>query len=693
LVPTPLGGLVLLLLVWCHAVLAEPAPSSLFPLPDALRPNVTFWKRVFAVLDTNGGLLHDMEDVTIVYHIWYNDLPSESGVRQALIDEARSRYRAILTTLADGKRLYLTPDEERVWAMFKGKQDELAFRAAAENMRYQGGMRSRFAQGLVRSWTHMPEIERIFAAAGLPAELTLLPHIESSFENRALSKVGAAGIWQIMPATGRRYLRISGDVDERLNIRAATTAAAQILQENYTMLGTWPLAITAYNHGPYGMKQAVALMGTKDFGVIVQRYRGPLFGFASQNFYAEFLAAVDLVKNYKQYFGDILFEEPPRPLAVEARAPYDSRPGTSLAQLGTAQRPSPGEVPPLPRSGAPLVSTPMPAMPQPRPVEPSPAVQASLPAVATPWPAAPRPSPGESPPVARTRPLIVSVPTPVAPTPPPGTPPVLAHTSLPGPAAPAPVTPPALDREYRVRPGETLSSIAQRHGTTVTTLVEMNGLSRRAGVKAGQTILLPPGPALVASADKTAPKGAVAPDMATVKTVPASLVHRTVLSEVTRAPVPPQAPGAPGARLPELHDRFQVKKDTIRVAPQEQLSQYADWLDMPVQRLLTLNRLSARQALPVGATVRLDFSKVSAAQFTQQRLQYHRSLEIAFLRRHRVDEVVTRKLKPGETLMSVSRQAPGVPLWLLHRYNTHLDLNAPSPGAELRIPKVVSRVS
>ena len=54
LVPTSLGGL-LLLLVWCHGVLAEAAPSSLFPLPDALRPNVTFWKRVFAVFDRNGG--------------------------------------------------------------------------------------------------------------------------------------------------------------------------------------------------------------------------------------------------------------------------------------------------------------------------------------------------------------------------------------------------------------------------------------------------------------------------------------------------------------------------------------------------------------------------------------------------------------------------------------------------------------
>src|SRR5262249_10547620 len=232
------------------------------------------------------------------------------------------------------------------------------------------------AQGLVRSWAYLPEIERVFADAGLPSELTLLPHVESSFENRALSKVGAAGIWQIMPATGRRYLRVSDDMDERLNIRASTMAAAQILRENYDMLGTWPLAITAYNHGANGMKQAVAAVGTTDFGVIVQRYRGPLFGFASQNFYAEFLVAVDLVKHYKQYFGDILFEAPPRPITIEARATGESAPlVASTSQFDSAPRPI---APPAMASTSLLpVATPLPAPPSPSPVEPPVMVQTS----------------------------------------------------------------------------------------------------------------------------------------------------------------------------------------------------------------------------------------------------------------------------------------------------------------------------
>jgi LysM repeat protein len=232
-----------------------------------------------------------------------------------------------------------------------------------------------------------------------------------------------------------------------------------------------------------------------------------------------------------------------------------------------------------------------------------------------------------------------------------------------------------------VRPGDTLFAIAQRHETTVAALASLNGLSQRTGVKAGQTLRLPAPPQPVVSAEKTPQKGMIVPVVAPVKSAAALPVHRTILTEVTPAPTA------------QADDRFNIKGDTIRVAAQEQLSQYAEWLNVPVQRLLTLNRLSKRQTPALGTPLHLDFSKVSAAQFTQRRLQYHRGLEEAFLRRYRVGEVATRKLKRGETFMSVSRETRNVPLWLLQRYNTHIDLQSAGPGTELRIPKVVGKVS
>ena len=121
----------------------------------------------------------------------------------------------------------------------------------------------------------------------------------------AYSKVGASGVWQFMPSTARRFMRIDDAVDERLDPIVSTRAAARFLRENYDRLGTWPLAITAYNHGPAGIARAVRETGTTDIGTIVEKYRGPSFKFASRNFYAEFLAALDVERNYRKYFGTL----------------------------------------------------------------------------------------------------------------------------------------------------------------------------------------------------------------------------------------------------------------------------------------------------------------------------------------------------------------------------------------------------
>jgi len=316
------------------------------------------------------------------------------------------------------------------------------------------------------------------------------------------------------------------------------------------------------------------------------------------------------------------------------------------------------------------VATPPPVAAPPTPV--------AVPAMA----AAPRPASLEPPTLKPVPPVVLPPPVASASPPPLLETRTVARISTAVTPPPAPTPPPVADKTYRVRPGDTLFTIAQRHDTTVAALASLNGLSQHAGVKAGQTLRLPAAPQPVVSAEKMPQKGVIMPVMTPVKSAEALPVHRAVLTEVRPVPAPAQA-----------DDRFHIKGDTIRVAAQEQLSQYAEWLDVPVQRLLTLNRLSQRQTPALGATVRLDFSKVSAAQFTQRRLQYHRGLEEAFLRRYRVGEVVTRKLKRGETFMSVSREERNVPLWLLQRYNTNVDLKAARSGTELRIPKVVGKVS
>ena len=143
----------------------------------------------------------------------------------------------------------LTEDEQAVADAFGAEASPARFRQAHDGVRFQLGQADRFREGLLRSGTWEGHIAEVFAERGLPPELAALPHVESSFDPTAYSKVGAAGLWQFMPATGRRYLRIDDAVDERLDPFRATEAAAQLLDFNYRFLGSWPLALTAYNHG------------------------------------------------------------------------------------------------------------------------------------------------------------------------------------------------------------------------------------------------------------------------------------------------------------------------------------------------------------------------------------------------------------------------------------------------------------
>src|SRR5262249_21693468 len=92
-------------------------------------------------------------------------------------------------------------------------------------------------------------------------------------------------------------------IDERRDPIASTRAAARYLSRSYERLGSWPLAITSYNHGPVGMLRAVDATGSTDLVSMIRYYDGPGWGFASRNFYAEFLAALDIDKNPDAYFG------------------------------------------------------------------------------------------------------------------------------------------------------------------------------------------------------------------------------------------------------------------------------------------------------------------------------------------------------------------------------------------------------
>src|SRR3954447_4604186 len=149
---------------------------------------------------------------------------------------------------------------------------------ASQRVRFQLGQADKFREGLIRSGAWEKFIRKTIADAGLPPEIASLPHVESSFNPAARSKVGAAGMWQFMVSTGRRFMRIDNVVDERLAPYKSTRAAALLMQQNYEVTRAWPLAITAYNPGASGMRRAIEQVGTDDIGVIVRKYQSRTFG-------------------------------------------------------------------------------------------------------------------------------------------------------------------------------------------------------------------------------------------------------------------------------------------------------------------------------------------------------------------------------------------------------------------------------
>jgi membrane-bound lytic murein transglycosylase D len=287
-----------------------------FPKPPELVPRVEFWKRIYTEVDTNSGLLHDSRNLEIVYET----IRFPSGISQRSRNyrkrKARDRYRTVLRSLAKGKRSNLSADQKRVLALFPEGVSNRTLRAASGQVRFQLGQADKFRDGLVRMGRWENYIRQVFAARGLPTDLIALPHVESSFNPKAHSHAGASGIWQFTRSTGRRYLRVDYVVDERRDPFLATIAAARLLQVNYEATKTWPLAITAYNHGETGMKRAVRKLGTRDIATILDRYQSRSFGFASRNFYTEFLAALEVERNPERYFGVVQKDPPADPEIV-----------------------------------------------------------------------------------------------------------------------------------------------------------------------------------------------------------------------------------------------------------------------------------------------------------------------------------------------------------------------------------------
>lgn len=294
-------------------------PNETFKVPKELKPRVDFWKKIYSEYNSYQAVIHDYDNPEIIYDVVdiskyaANESLSYRKKMKLVNKLLKERKAAIALGLKQLHEVHHEPEalSLELFSLFKKFEkipDTDKFLNASKRVRAQIGQRDRIVRGFFYGGRYLNKMMEIFEERGLPKELTRLPLVESAFNLAARSKVGASGIWQFMRSTGKLYLHIDKTVDERNDPLTATGAAADLLKQNFEALGSWPLALTAYNHGREGMARAVRTLGTKDLSQIINNYKSSTFGFASSNFYSEFLAILEVEREYRQHFGKLMVD-------------------------------------------------------------------------------------------------------------------------------------------------------------------------------------------------------------------------------------------------------------------------------------------------------------------------------------------------------------------------------------------------
>ena len=326
--PRPFCTILTMLVLAACATQPTPPPAKIpaatsdaaFPTPPALQSQVEFWRNVYAVWGRHQVALHDNRHMDLIYEVVALPGPVGEGYTTEQQDYLKIRQIMLKTGLRqlEIKTAASTPQTPAEQALANRIQSSSggpgAIDGASDRLRSQRGLRERFKRGLEISGRYDAAFRGVFREAGLPEDLAYLPHVESSFQNHAASSVGAVGMWQFMPDTARRFMILNAAVDERRDPVASAQGAARYLGNAHNRLGNWPMALTSYNHGVGGMARARQEYGD-NFAAIVRNYSGPGFGFASRNFYAEFLAAREIARNPQRFFPEGLNYE--RPLNLD----------------------------------------------------------------------------------------------------------------------------------------------------------------------------------------------------------------------------------------------------------------------------------------------------------------------------------------------------------------------------------------
>ena len=610
--------------------LSERAAKKIFPVYPIVEKQKQFWIAIFTEHTSSQGLLHDGLVGLPTYEKVNLKRLSRRGQKK-LIRKRKGIVSRNLLALASAveKREQLSKKQSELLALFsKGvKPDHL--RKSALNVRFQRGLSDKFREGLERSSSVLIHARNSMRKYDLPLDLAFLPHVESSFHNKAYSHKNAAGMWQFTRSTGRLYMNINYEVDERLDPVIASDAAALFLKQNYKKLKTWPLAITAYNHGPYSLERIVAKQGTRNLGKLIENYHGGLFKIASKNFYAEFLAARTIALQPEKYFPDLkikpvlAFQEKSMPFYLDATF------ATKL--LGTSKKEMKRLNPALRNaiwSGNRLIP---------------PTYSLRLP------------------PNTDLEKFIASVP-----------------------------QKQRFKKQHRtwvvrVKSGDTLYSIGRRYKTSWRNIAQANNIVSYRRLMPGQKLVIP-------YKGQTAPSNVkkiqqnIRTDNAKKQAIK---VADTVASNEKNQLTTKSTfvyPSKHWRKLQVLSYSASSSEAKISATYGEAIGHYSDWSGTGLSRILRANRISSRSRVRVGRSYRVPL-RVSKEEFEKRRISYHAQQEVKFYQRFRITDKRILTIKRGQTAWTIA-QPNRVPMWLFYQENPLLQNKVLQPGMKLTLPIV-----
>lgn len=706
------------LFVMTSSVRSENSSYELFPTPDILKERVAFWKKVYSEFTLRDGMIHDRDYPSIVYAKIYGETNIANIKRQ------KEHIVASLIKINTQPESTWTKEETAIVELYRQNASVDLLKGAEERIRFQQGQADRFKEGLIRSGLYLDTIRTIFKQYGIPERLAYLPHVESSFNTAAYSKVGAAGLWQFMRGTGKLFgMKINYTIDERRDPIIATKGAARYLSTAYSELKEWPLAITSYNHGIGGMKRAVNATGSRDLGYIIQNYESSSFKFASSNFYSCFLAASEIAENYKTYFPGLTLHQ--KSEFSDFTLTHYVRPDVLCKYLNitTAQ----------------LIAL-------------NPAIRSAVFEQQNKLPAG----------------FSMHIPSSITPS--------SATAVLAAMPDSLKSNVPERSQYYKVNKNDNLIGIATRLGVSVQDLATENKLGRKSSLMIGQLLRIPPAKTIekpvemVASVlptqtviekqvepavkDSITPASAVSTDAlieiaqneVQSKVPPEELQPKTVKVEkmkVIKTPIPkPVALVKPPivkenkepeptaaieqvadslkevATAPAVEAKIQKQNERpivqgkfdisiynldITISPvgaaaeltvsiDETIGHYADWLGVATSKIRKLNNMGRGSDIRINKHLTIPVvQKDMIDQFVEARLEYHMAIEEDFYSQFRVSDVKSHTIQKKETLWDMCNQSDienAMPLWLFKKYNKHIDLNTLVPGTIVWIPVI-----